>query len=63
MGGYRVRRVRYQYGLLTNKGFPPSSTRVLASIADDMTGFDGDDRLRFGIDALIAGLEAVDRRG
>jgi hypothetical protein len=23
----------------------------------------GDDRLRFGIDALIAGLEAVDRRG
>jgi len=28
-----------------------------------MIGFDGDDRLRFGIDALIAGLEAVDRRG
>jgi len=28
-----------------------------------MTGFGGDDRLRFGIDALIAGLEAVDRRG
>jgi len=24
---------------------------------------DGDDRPRFGIDALIAGLEAVDRRG
>jgi hypothetical protein len=28
-----------------------------------MTGFDGDDRLRFGIDPLIAGLEAVDRAG
>jgi hypothetical protein len=30
---------------------------------DCPTGFDGDDRLRFGIDALIAGLEAVDRAG
>ena len=35
----------------------------LASIADDMTGFDGDDRLQFGLDALISGLEAVSRRG
>jgi AcrR family transcriptional regulator len=42
---------------------PAQQYPVLASIADDMTGFDGDDRLRFGIDALIAGLEAVDRRG
>jgi hypothetical protein len=36
---------------------------VLASIADDMTGFDGDGRLRFGVGALIAGLESVDRAG
>jgi AcrR family transcriptional regulator len=42
---------------------PAQQYPVLASIADDMTAFDGDDRLRFGIDALIAGLEAVDRRG
>ena len=41
---------------------PAQQYPVLASIADDMTGFDGDDRLRFGIDALIAGLEAVDQR-
>jgi hypothetical protein len=42
---------------------PAQQHPVLASIADDMTGFDGDDRQRFGIDALIAGLEAVDRAG
>jgi AcrR family transcriptional regulator len=42
---------------------PAQQYPVLASIADDMTAFDGDDRLRFGVDALIAGLEAVDRRG
>ena len=46
------------YSSLPAERFP-----VLASIADDMVGFDGDDRLRFGLDALVAGLEAVSRRG
>jgi AcrR family transcriptional regulator len=41
---------------------PAQQYPVLASIADEITGFDGDDRLRFGIDVLIAGLEGVDRR-
>jgi hypothetical protein len=36
---------------------------VLASIADDIIAFDGEDRLQFGLDALIAGLETVSRRG
>jgi AcrR family transcriptional regulator len=42
---------------------PADRFPVLASIADDMTGFDGDARLRFGLDALIAGLEALSARG
>jgi len=32
------------------------------TIADDMTGFDGEARLRFGLDALISGLEALSAR-
>jgi AcrR family transcriptional regulator len=35
----------------------------LASIADELGAYDGDERFRFGLDALIAGLEAVSRRG
>lgn len=46
------------YSALPADRFP-----VLASIADDMVGSDGDDRLRFGLDALVAGLEAVSHRG
>jgi hypothetical protein len=41
---------------------PAGRFPVLASIADDMVEFDGDERLHFGLDALIAGLEAVSRR-
>jgi AcrR family transcriptional regulator len=41
---------------------PADRFPVLASIADDMIAADGDERLRFGLDALIAGLEAVSRR-
>jgi Tetracyclin repressor-like, C-terminal domain len=32
---------------------------VLAAIAPEMTGPDGDDRFEFGLNALIAGLEAI----
>ena len=42
---------------------PPERFPGLASIADEMVAYDGDERLRFGLDALIAGLEAVSRRG
>jgi hypothetical protein len=41
---------------------PADRFPVLASIADDMVGFDADARLQFGLDALVAGLEAVSRR-
>ncbi len=41
---------------------PADRFPVLASIADDMTGFDGEARLRFGLDALISGLEALSAR-
>jgi AcrR family transcriptional regulator len=38
---------------------PADRFPVLASIADEMTGPDGDERFEFGLDVLIAGLEAV----
>jgi hypothetical protein len=42
---------------------PIPTTSCGATSDSEPVCFDGDDRLRFGIDALIAGLEAVDRRG
>ncbi len=41
---------------------PPASFPVLASIADDIVGFDGEYRLQFGLEALVAGLEALTAR-
>ena len=38
---------------------PPDRYPVLAAIAPEMTGPDGDDRFEFGLTALIAGLEAI----
>jgi AcrR family transcriptional regulator len=38
---------------------PADRFPVLASIAPDMTGHDGDERFEFGLDILIAGLEAA----
>jgi AcrR family transcriptional regulator len=35
---------------------------VLASLADPMTGPDGDERFAFGIDALLSGFQAMSRR-
>jgi AcrR family transcriptional regulator len=38
---------------------PPDRYPVLSSVAPDMTGADGDDRFEFGLNVLIAGLEAA----
>jgi AcrR family transcriptional regulator len=49
------------YDRLPTDRFP-----MLASIASDMTDADGEERFKFGIDVIIAGLEAIssqDRRG
>jgi hypothetical protein len=35
----------------------------LASIADEMVAYDGEERFRFGLEMVIAGLEALSRRG
>ena len=45
---------------------PPGRYPVLTAIAPDMTGADGDERFEFGLNVLIAGLEAAsatDRAG
>ena len=44
------------------EGLPAERFPVLASIAPDMTGPDGDERFEFGLSALIAGLEALSDR-
>ena len=41
---------------------PADRFPVLASIVDDITGPDGDERFEFGLDLLIAGLEALSAR-
>jgi Tetracyclin repressor-like, C-terminal domain len=38
---------------------PPGRYPVLTAIAPDMTGVDADDRFEFGLNVLIAGLEAA----
>jgi hypothetical protein len=40
---------------------PPDQFPVLASVATDMTGPDGAERFRFGLDVILSGLEAVSR--
>ena len=42
---------------------PADRFPVLASVVDDITGPDGDERFEFGLDVLIAGLEAVSAGG
>jgi len=39
------------------EALPAERFPVLASIAEDMTGHDGDERFRFGIDLLLDGLQ------
>jgi AcrR family transcriptional regulator len=44
------------YGALPRAQFP-----VLASVAEEMTSADGDERFEFGLAAFVAGLEAMSR--
>lgn len=44
------------------RALPADRFPVLASIAPDMTGHDGDERFEFALDMIIYGLEEVDRR-
>ncbi len=44
------------------RALPADRFPVLSSIADELTRHDGDARLRFGLDVLIAGLEALSAR-
>ena len=41
---------------------PADRFPVLASVVDDITGPEGEERFEFGLDVLIAGLEAVSAR-
>jgi AcrR family transcriptional regulator len=45
------------------ESLPRDRFPTLAAIAPEMTGYDGDARFEFGLDMLIAGLEAIDRLG
>lgn len=40
---------------------PPERLPVLASIGEEMAAYDADARFSFGLEVLLAGLEAVDR--
>ena len=64
-GGMSPEEVEEYFGEIHRfiSALPPERFPGLASIADEMVAYDGDERLRFGLDALIAGLEAVSRRG
>lgn len=41
---------------------PARSFPVIASLADELTGADGEERFSFGLDVLLSGLEAVSAR-
>jgi AcrR family transcriptional regulator len=43
------------------EALPPAQYPVLASVANEMTSADGDERFEFGIAAFVAGLEAMSR--
>jgi AcrR family transcriptional regulator len=42
---------------------PPDRYPALASVAEDMTSHDGEERFEFGLTVLIEGLRAADRTG
>lgn len=76
VAAHAFERSLYEYGAMSSEeveqyfeevheffsSLPAASFPVLASLADDMLGFDGEYRLQFGLDALIAGLEALSAR-
>jgi AcrR family transcriptional regulator len=45
------------------EALPSAQFPVLASIAPEMTTANGDERFEFGLQAMVAGLEAMSRRG
>jgi AcrR family transcriptional regulator len=45
------------------QALPPDRYPALASVAEDMTGHDGEERFEFGLTVLIEGLRAADRAG
>ena len=77
MTGSAFEQSLYEYGDMTTaeleeyfeevhrlfSSLPSDRFPGLASIADEMTAYDGDARLRFGLEAMISGLGAVSRRG
>jgi AcrR family transcriptional regulator len=45
------------------QALPPDRYPALASVAEDMTSHDGEERFEFGLTVLIEGLRAADRAG
>jgi AcrR family transcriptional regulator len=45
------------------RAVPARSFPVVASLADELTGADGEERFAFGLEVLISGLEAMSARG
>jgi AcrR family transcriptional regulator len=76
VAAHAFERSMYEYGEMSSEeleqyfeevheffsSLPAASFPVLASIADDIVGFDGEERLQFGLEALVAGLEALSAR-
>ena len=52
-----VREIREFYAALPVDRYP-----VMAMMAEELTGADGEERFRFGVDVLIAGLVALSQR-
>jgi AcrR family transcriptional regulator len=44
------------------EALPPDRFPVMTSLIEDITGFDGEDRFRFGLEVFLAGFEAMSRR-
>lgn len=45
------------------RALPASEFPVVASLADEIVGADGEERFAFGLDVLLSGLEALSARG
>jgi AcrR family transcriptional regulator len=45
------------------RSLPPEDFPVITGLADDLTAGDADERFEFGVEVLIAGLEALAQRG
>jgi len=45
------------------RALPAGEFPVVASLSDEITGADGEERFAFGLEVLLSGLEAVSVRG